>query len=202
MRLCRAAAQRYLPTRRLGRLRCPPLDDPWSRRGLPRKSGGRRRSASSAEANSEWWSSQWLLLKRGSLRGSKSISWLVRFELQRRPQHPLARNGKVASLHATKQPDGQIKQILSSPSRKNIPLNPSGKSGLPTRPSHPTRGAARDRHERAVGCGGRGGLRRRARLIADGEVVWSWRPGAGAKFCESHRGVTVARKPVTGESAK
>jgi len=85
MRLCRAAAQRYLPTRRLGRLRCPPLDDPWSRRGLPRKSGGRRRSASSAEANSEWWSSQWLLLKRGSLRGSKSISWLVRFELQRRP---------------------------------------------------------------------------------------------------------------------
>jgi len=159
-------------------------------------------TASSAQANSEWWSSQWLLLKRESLRGSKSTSWLVRFELQRRPQHPLARNDKVASLHATKQPDGQIKQILSSPSRKNIPLNPSGKSGLPTRPSHPTRGAARDRHERAVGCGGRGGLRRRARLIADGEVVWSWRPGAGAKFCESHRGVTVARKPVTGESAK
>jgi len=25
------------------------------------------------------------------------------------------------------------------------------------RPSHPTRGAARDRHERAVGCGGREG---------------------------------------------
>ena len=39
-------------------------------------------------------------------------------------------------------------------------------------------------------------------MLADGEVVWSSRPGAGAKFCESHRGVTVARKPVTGESAK
>ena len=42
-----------------------------------------------------------------------------------------------------------------------------------------------------------------ARWLADGEVVWSWRPGAGAKF----RGtgpdeVTVARKPVTGESSK
>jgi hypothetical protein len=38
---------------------------------------------------------------------------------------------------------------------------------------------------------------------ADGEVVWSWRPDAGAKFrggniCEA----TVANKPVTGESAK
>jgi hypothetical protein len=37
------------------------------------------------------------------------------------------------------------------------------------------------RHERAVGCGGRDGSRRRTRLVADGEVVWSWRPGAGAK---------------------
>jgi hypothetical protein len=118
MRLCRAAAQRYLPTRRLGRLRCPPLDDPWSRRGLPRKSGRRRRSASSAEANSEWWSSQWLLLKRGSLRGSKSISWLVRFELQRRPQHPLARNDEIASLRATKQPDGQISKSCPAPREK------------------------------------------------------------------------------------
>ena len=58
------------------------------------------------------------------------------------------------------------------------------------------------RHQRAVRCGGRGSCARRTQLIADGEVVWSWRPGAGAKFCESHRGATVARKPVTGESAK
>ena len=39
-----------------------------------------------------------------------------------------------------------------NPSGK-IPLNPSGKSPLEIRSSHPMRGAARDRHERAVGCG-------------------------------------------------
>jgi hypothetical protein len=38
---------------------------------------------------------------------------------------------------------------------------------------------------------------------ADGEVVWSWRPGAGAKFAETKPlQMTVANKPVTGESAK
>jgi len=42
-------------------------------------------------------------------------------------------------------PDGQIsfdeaQNDLSSPSAKNIPLNPSGKSALPTRPSHPKEG--------------------------------------------------------------
>jgi hypothetical protein len=42
-------------------------------------------------------------------------------------------------------------QNLSTPSRKNIPLTLSGKSALSARPSHPIRGAARDRHER---CGG------------------------------------------------
>ena len=51
------------------------------------------------------------------------------------------------------------------------------------------------RHERAVGCGGRGSCSRRTQPIADGEVVWSWRPDAGAKFCESHRGATVAKEP-------
>jgi len=43
----------------------------------------------------------------------------------------------------------------------------------------------------------------RAQFDADGEVVWSWRPGAGAKFAEAKLlQMTVARKPVTGESAK
>ena len=38
---------------------------------------------------------------------------------------------------------------------------------------------------------------------ADGEVVWSWRPGAGAKFRRvGPDEVTVATKPVTGESSK
>ena len=36
--------------------------------------------------------------------------------------------------------------------------------------------------------------------FADDEVVWSWRPGAGAKFPRiGPDEVTVARKPVTGE---
>ena len=30
--------------------------------------------------------------------------------------------------------------------------------------------------------------------LADGEVVWSWRPDAGAKFCSLNR-VTVAKEP-------
>jgi hypothetical protein len=41
----------------------------------------------------------------------------------------------------------------SSPLAENIPLSPSGKSVVSLRPSHPTRGAARDRHET------RGGMR-------------------------------------------
>jgi len=43
---------------------------------------------------------------------------------------------------------------LSSPSRKDIPLSPSGKSNDLTPRVSPKWGADRDRHERAVGCGG------------------------------------------------
>jgi hypothetical protein len=32
--------------------------------------------------------------------------------------------------------------------------------------------------------------------LADGEVVWFWRPDAGAKFRGFIREATVARKPV------
>ncbi len=39
-----------------------------------------------------------------------------------------ARNNDLDAAGATKQPDGQITKILSSPFRKNIPLSPSGKS--------------------------------------------------------------------------
>ena len=38
--------------------------------------------------------------------------------------------------------------------------------------------------------------------VADGEVVWSWRRGAGAKFHGLSRGATVAKEPFTGESSK
>jgi hypothetical protein len=54
-------------------------------------------------------------------------------------------------------------------------------------------------------------LRLTSAADADGEVVWSWRPDAGVKWAVAHRSkwiergippMTVARKPVTGESAK
>jgi hypothetical protein len=54
-----------------------------------------------------------------------------------------ARKDKSMRADATQQPDGQISKNLSGPWLKNIPLNPSGKSALPTRPSHPMRGALR-----------------------------------------------------------
>jgi hypothetical protein len=53
------------------------------------------------------------------------------------------------------------------------------------------------RHERGVGCGGRFGDARRAALEADGEVVWSWRPDAGAKLSQGTipAKVTGAKEP-------
>src|SRR5882724_1704714 len=53
-------------------------------------------------------------------------------------------------------PTGKSAILLSSPAVKNIPLNLSGKSAALLRASHGRSGAGRDRHERAVGCGGRG----------------------------------------------
>ena len=44
-------------------------------------------------------------------------------------------------------------------------------------------------------------LRPTSAADAYGEVVWSWRPDAGVKLGGVIREVTVARKPVTGESA-
>jgi hypothetical protein len=40
----------------------------------------------------------------------------------------LARKRNLETQAATKQPDGQITQNLSSPFEQNIPFNPSGKS--------------------------------------------------------------------------
>jgi hypothetical protein len=39
--------------------------------------------------------------------------------------------------------------------------------------------------KRGAGGGGRGSADRRAAHLAYGEVVWSWRALAGAKFCGS-----------------
>jgi len=48
------------------------------------------------------------------------------FDQQRRRINTRKQN--LMQSTATHQPDGQIRKNLSSPSRKNIPLSPSGKS--------------------------------------------------------------------------
>src|SRR5579872_5010091 len=68
--------------------------------------------------------------------------------------------------------------LLSSPSRKNISLIPSGKSALEPLPVPcPMRGAlGRSSRVLDAGCDGRLWRDRRTREQADGEVVWSWCP--------------------------
>jgi hypothetical protein len=55
---------------------------------------------------------------------------LKRFSPSRALLLRLARKRNLAARAATKQPDGQITKNLSSPSRKNKTLNPTGKSSL------------------------------------------------------------------------
>src|SRR6185295_3001483 len=105
----------------------------------------------------------------------------------------------------TELPDGA--NPFSLP-RENIPLNPSGKSKVKSRPSRPTRGAYRDRHGRrvrdavAAAMPGAQDVRRadvsvsehRApdeSIAADGKTVWSWRPWLASsrrRSCEAQPG--------------
>jgi hypothetical protein len=81
-------------------------------------------------------------------------------------------------------------------------------SGLPEHPNQwlsflrpaLTRGAFRDRHERwardAMDATHRSAIfARTSDVFADGEVVWSWRPDAGAKFRNDDCEATVAKEP-------
>jgi hypothetical protein len=52
-------------------------------------------------------------------------------------------------------PLADFRNPLSTPSRKNIPLNPSGKSLLKIRAPHPDEGRVAIVTNVAVGCGGR-----------------------------------------------
>jgi hypothetical protein len=115
-------------------------------------------------------------------------------------------------------PDGQISaytQILSSPFRKNFPLFFRRKSLFCLMHPVPLEGRIAIVTDVGAGCGGRSSVKcacdRRATqgvptngAAAYGEVVWSRRPDAGVKFLrsESFSRMTVARKPVTGESTK
>jgi hypothetical protein len=53
-----------------------------------------------------------------------------------------------------------------------------------------------------MGCGGRGTVVDERRLLADGEVVWSWRPDAGVKVVEqsANDGGKKARSPGRARS--
>src|SRR5438477_11789322 len=89
---------------------------------------------------------------------------------------------------------GQInsyfQKSLSSPEMENISLHNSGNQNYNSARLAPTRGAYHDRHDTlGAGCDGRFGVR--CFLTPDenakayGEVVWSWRRDAGAKFLRS-----------------
>src|SRR5580704_4925993 len=70
----------------------------------------------------------------------------------------------------------------------HFPLAPSGKSQRCSRASRcRKRGASRSSRTLEAGCDGRDVLRDEQH-IADGEIVWSWRPKAGAKFSRMMRG--------------
>jgi hypothetical protein len=80
---------------------------------------------------------------------------------------------QLASHAATKQLDGQITKIMSTPSRKNISLPSSGKSVISIRASRPIRGDVRTSRTLRRDAVDAGDGERRMPERADGEVVWS-----------------------------
>src|SRR5258707_14987162 len=107
-------------------------------------------------------------------------------------RRPAARRANHAATSQTR---------LSSLPAKNIPLNPSGKSALRLRASHPTRGALRNVTNArwdavdAIATTDERGSTRTAKSCGPGAPVLALSPARD-------RGATVARKPVTGESTK
>ena len=120
------------------------------------------------------------------IRGSGRVGWAKRSvpTIQDNELNRWWARRKRAFAHPTPAPDGQISlrdRNLSIPFAKNISLSPSGKSVVAPKtcpalakkifrfrrranqfyqlaPSRPARGAYRDRHERGMGCGGRGSV--------------------------------------------
>jgi hypothetical protein len=90
---------------------------------------------------------------------------------------------------------------MSSPEIKNISLYPKGKSRLRIRPSHPTRGADHDRHERAVGCGGRE-VRKTRRMTRTAKACGPDVAVLASMHLEAtaSEGATEAKEPFSGES--
>jgi hypothetical protein len=141
---------------------------------------------------------------RGATATKQSISpqaalWIASRSLSSgaHSRGPLARNDDFGNARATNRPDGQISwrnENLSSPTVENISLSPSGKSVLPARPVLSRQeGRIASRHERGMGCGGRGSVgaqsdrgagfacerctaRRTNGAVAYGKTVWSRHP--------------------------
>jgi hypothetical protein len=90
----------------------------------------------------------------------------------------------------------------STPWQKNNALVPSGKSNPLIVASRSSKGrfaivtdVGRDAVDAAVPM-------KRAALIADGRIVWSWRPDAGSSWRKKFRRRRWQESPVTGESTK
>ncbi len=64
------------------------------------------------------------------------------------------------------------------------------------------RGAARDRHGRGAGCGGRCGARDERGLLAYGQVVSFWRPNAGVKSARRSAGDGVKQAWSPGRAGE
>ena len=126
----------------------------------PKPAFGRRRMRRSNPA----FFLPWHFKKAGLLRGACHRAALC--------ADPLARNDGIRRrlLRASREAPTlrQLRQI--NPSGK-ISLNPSGKSLLQTRPSHPARGAYRDRHETRDGM--RWTRAASARTVSQGESLVS-----------------------------
>jgi len=112
-------------------------------------------------------------------------------------------NDDVAGMGATKQPDGQISKNLSSPSLKNIPLNPSGKSALRLRASHPMRGALRNVTNARWDAVDAAAMQDELGLLRTAKSCGPGAPVLALSFARSKLlGDDGGNKPVTGESSK
>ena len=109
--------------------------------------------------------------------------------------------GRKASIAQSDLPDGLFGDGRVQPLLQKYSASPLTQIKSKTLPSRSRkRGGSRSSRTLGAGCDGRGSVRRvnNARtndVAADGEVVWSWRPDAGAKLAETIPQVTVAKEP-------
>jgi hypothetical protein len=105
--------------------------------------------------------------------------------------------GRVCAGKPTDLPDDPLARIRVKPAiQKFSSFQKFGFAVMSPHPASIAEGRIAIVTTREAGCGGRGCADRRAAHDADGEVVWSWRAHAGAKFAQDDARTTVAIKPV------